>query len=545
MVNRGEKRNKIGQMNISFGIIFAIVVGAFILFLAIFVVIKFTKTETGFQGSEASQTIGILTNPLESSFESSTTIKMSTPVETQIYTGCRFEPSTEYAAGISYVPEVTPTGYESPGEMLLVDEIFVYSEDNDDETAHGFKFWSGNYLSQFPQDWSDYYNGEVYMRFEVISQPTNTPFQLHFGIWQNGPDGGCHREAMSHRETLNGIGDVVEYSHSPNDWWVATPGQGYPDADAPVDWSSVGSFCRLGVPLWSDTPKLVSDWPDENEWGRRNEYMPLVVRASVVAVDENSEFSGWENWINPTPDTSGIAGIGGNNQYFGRQQISTSQKSYGQWTEQSKPVEFNNKYIFSNNPSSGRNFYVFSKPFEFPYKVADLVYVLSADKAYCFVEAGSVRGGDLEEEIQNLNQPTLTLQDDVDDCIQGSIKVCFRNHPGCDIRVGYNDGYVRKLSDRLYFEGDALMFAAIFSDEETYECQVSRLMKRAESLADIYDQKYDLMLQELECDSELKVDLLIHKNLLEGYSSPSELRILGGAAYDLGFTNGLSDCRLW
>ena len=40
----------------------------------------------------------------------------------------------------------------------------------------------------------------------------------------------------------------------------------------------------------------------------------------------------------------------------------------------------------------------------------------------------------------------------------------------------------KKDNGRMYYEGDALMYAAIFSEKEDYECQLDRLMNRAEQL---------------------------------------------------------------
>src|SRR3990172_13409494 len=52
---------------------------------------------------------------------------------------------------------------------------------------------------------------------------------------------------------------------------------------------------------------------------------------------------------------------------FGEQGISVSQKRSGDWTETGAGQIFYNKYIFSNETVQGKNFYLFSKPFEFPF----------------------------------------------------------------------------------------------------------------------------------------------------------------------------------
>ena len=62
---------------------------------------------------------------------------------------------------------------------------------------------------------------------------------------------------------------------------------------------------------------------------------------------------------------------------FGEQGISISQKSRGEWTETGVEQVFYNKYIFSNESVEGKNFYLFSKPLEFPFKVSDLIFLTS------------------------------------------------------------------------------------------------------------------------------------------------------------------------
>ncbi|MBU2503632.1 MAG: hypothetical protein KJ879_01075, partial [Nanoarchaeota archaeon] len=57
---------------------------------------------------------------------------------------------------------------------------------------------------------------------------------------------------------------------------------------------------------------------------------------------------------------------------FGRQIIKVSQKSFGDWSLTDINPSFQNKYIFSGEIVEGKNFIIFSKPFELPFKVADL-----------------------------------------------------------------------------------------------------------------------------------------------------------------------------
>jgi hypothetical protein len=79
---------KRGALQISFGWLFAIIVGAFIIFLAIFGVTKFMQTEQTTLDVKTGKEIGILLNPLETSFESAITTSFTLPTESRIYNKC-------------------------------------------------------------------------------------------------------------------------------------------------------------------------------------------------------------------------------------------------------------------------------------------------------------------------------------------------------------------------------------------------------------------------------------------------------------------------
>ncbi len=77
---------------------------------------------------------------------------------------------------------VPPTG--SP-EFVILNETIDYPNSTDD---NGFYFFY--YNSSMPSNWLtpyDFYNGQVYTRYEIISQATSTPVALQFGIWQKLP----------------------------------------------------------------------------------------------------------------------------------------------------------------------------------------------------------------------------------------------------------------------------------------------------------------------------------------------------------------------
>jgi hypothetical protein len=213
-----------------------------------------------------------------------------------------------------------------------------------------------------------------------------------------------------------------------------------------------------------------------------------------------------------------------------------SQKSFGKWTETDLDVGFSNKYIFSENGTEGKNFLVFSKPFEFPFKVANLVYMVSLLDSYCFVDAPER----IKEEIESINQKNLI----VGNCTGDETLVCFESS-GCDIKVDYDNDYVVKDGQTVYFEGDALMYAAIFSWPEYYECQVERLMMRVENMAALYKDKGTFILR-AGCHSNLNSGLISLSNAAGSLDSSANLKSVELIAEELREMNeDNSMCKLW
>ena len=89
----------------------------------------------------------------------------------------------------------------------------------------------------------------------------------------------------------------------------------------------------------------------------------------------------------------------------------------------------------------------------------------------------------------------------------------------------------------MYFETDALMYAAIFSDEKTYECQVQRIMKRVEQLATIYIDK-GIFMRAKGCDSDLVSRLNLLRNSASNLKDSAELYLVNNIAEELGKGHG-------
>lgn len=222
---------------------------------------------------------------------------------------------------------------------------------------------------------------------------------------------------------------------------------------------------------------------------------------------------------------------------FGNQEISLSQKSFGKWTETDVDVSFKNKYIFSDSEVEGRNFYIFSKPFEYPFKVADLIYLTSSLKEYCFLGSPP----EIENELKNLNQTNILLEDCSDE--DNSIKICFFGT--CDINVDYTHKTIRKEGKTLHFDNAALMYAGIFSDVNIYECQLKRLMKRISELSSLYENKAILISQK-GCPTSLGDELTQLKDFAESFDNSADLvDTMNSFVADLNRGNDISLCKLW
>jgi len=223
---------------------------------------------------------------------------------------------------------------------------------------------------------------------------------------------------------------------------------------------------------------------------------------------------------------------------FGRQLIQVSQKSFGKWTETDLNAGFSNKYIFSENPIEGKRYYILSAPFDFPFKVADLISITSQNKKYCFQDAPE----DVADEISKINQENLY----VNNCSarKANVIICFGNENGCNVYVDYNNGIVRKGTDSVYFEGNALMYSAIFADKAIYECQLKRLMKRVNTLANLYIDKANFVAG-VGCDTNLNVDLLALINAADNFRESSDISSIKLLTDEMNNQNGVAMCRLW
>ncbi len=230
---------------------------------------------------------------------------------------------------------------------------------------------------------------------------------------------------------------------------------------------------------------------------------------------------------------------------FGKNEISVATKpklGSEEWTSQGGRISLYSKYIFSEELNQAEEFYIFSKPFEFPYKISDLIFLTT--KKYCFIKSPE----HISDEISSLNIPNIIL----DNCSSTDIRVCFGQGNNCDIKVygactsncesKYDYGTVEKDGDDLKYIG-SLIYGAIFAEKEIYNCNVQRLLERDGKIAKIFSEKADLM-NSRDCNVNLQTEIILWNSFLEN-ATEIDLISLYSTSKELNRKNDEKQCNLW
>lgn len=229
---------------------------------------------------------------------------------------------------------------------------------------------------------------------------------------------------------------------------------------------------------------------------------------------------------------------------FGENSLSVALKSSinDKWQPQSGEITMTNQYVFSSSHESKR-FDVFSMPFNYPFKIADLVFITSNSESFCLVDAPN----EFERTLRGLQLPNWKTED----CLEYDTTVCFKT-TGCDINVHgtcvfdcdskFDEGYVEKEGDRLYFV-DGLIYGAILTDKELYDCNVNRLIYRASSIADVLAQKASRM-DARGCPTNIQTELTAWSNILENLS-PEQLTQGNQQAKQIQEKSEGVRCKIW
>ena len=229
---------------------------------------------------------------------------------------------------------------------------------------------------------------------------------------------------------------------------------------------------------------------------------------------------------------------------FGSQELSVASKqSFGDNEFQLDGVvvsHFNNKYVFSDRVEQGTRMSLFVKPFEFPFKVADLSYVFSED--YCFVN----HPDEIKDEILGLGVRGLNVSSSRDLCKADSEVVCFGSS-GCDVDVSLSSGSVKKDRESVFYDdrfGNALLYGAIFAEEGIYECQVKRLGRRISELALLEASKMEYLASE-GCGADIVSGLSVLAESSRSLQGSVSLRTLGVLAQQVEGRNENLICKVW
>ncbi len=210
-------------------------------------------------------------------------------------------------------------------EFVIINQIVEFPYNTSD---NGFYFFPWN--SSMPSNWAanyDYVNGQIYTRYEVISEATNEPLEIQFGIWQRIPVGSEDPsdlfENMEPRSSLSGPGDVATNNSSPSTWWAYQGG---------VDWTEMDQVWHFGINPWQVDPLLQIRSENTEVWANRGKWFPMTIRVTVVAVANGYTFSGWENYL--TPETAPDYQIDYTNERTSAAVVSTDEYSLNQtsWT---------------------------------------------------------------------------------------------------------------------------------------------------------------------------------------------------------------------
>ena len=146
--------------------------------------------------------------------------------------------------------------------------------------------------------------------------------------------------------------------------------------------------------------------------------------------------------------------------------------------------------------------FVFSKPFNLPFRITDLIFAFDSSQKFCFVYDSGSRDvvadiisdvtGNLIEADQN-----FVSCENLNCCnqLENPKIVSFTSQRG-DVNIigkGSEDefeyGEVRFGNQKSVFIGFPLIEAAVFSDYEIYDCNFRRLMGKVSDISDIYDKK--------------------------------------------------------
>lgn len=216
-----------------------------------------------------------------------------------------------------------------------------------------------------------------------------------------------------------------------------------------------------------------------------------------------------------------------------------------QFSNFSVPISIYDKYIFSDEIIEDSLIYTISRKFSYPYEVSDFIILIPSNTKYCFENApdkivDSLSAFNLENMLfSNCNNDSNFIQVCADSsrCDIEVIGLC--NDLSCSSK--YDFGYVRKNRDYFYYVND-LIYPAIFSGIENYNCNLERLIYKTSLVAELYSLK-SLEMYKRGCVPNIDIDDWMIKtkemkdvtDIIYYYEYSSRLKS----------QNKISGCNLW
>ncbi len=233
---------------------------------------------------------------------------------------------------------------------------------------------------------------------------------------------------------------------------------------------------------------------------------------------------------------------------WGKQEVNVAQRSgIGKpWEDTGIPAAASTLYLFSATPAEGRTFTLLVKPILLPFKIGDSIALWSG--SYCFVQPSGAVEDDLSL-LEGTGNP-ITSVSHAKECPRNSTVVCFTSGslPGskssCQVIVDLTQQSVTKQG-RTFHYIDSLLYAAIFGEANVYECNVMRLLRRAEFLATLYSDKSSFIASRSHtgCSSNIQEELASYRALAHNGTS-AVLPALWIKAQELDKRNP-DACPLW
>jgi len=121
-----------------------------------------------------------------------------------------------------------------------------------------------------------------------------------------------------------------------------------------------------------------------------------------------------------------------------------------------------------------------------PWRIADLIMLWPFGKKYCFTESVPE---EIRDEMNRTGIQNIFIEYGNESCPEESATIGISCSRGYDISICQKENYIEKNGVKLFYYGNSLMYAAVFSEQELYNCNLNRLGKRLALQGSLYEAK--------------------------------------------------------